>query len=207
LALDRRPNSVEVVNDPGLHERALIEARAREAARTGFKPGVLAQSDGYEEAQHAHLQDVSQAFEEGKTQGYTHGFQEAEAIGKALAVAHEAKGYDAGKADTVMIYNGAYDDGYGDARRDVRTMSLWALVRFWLNGKGAPMPSHAGKVGGINTDSSSYWKNNAEMARLQKHEPWAGFHGQTEGIDFGADDPFRSPPDPGAPKDPCSPSQ
>jgi hypothetical protein len=144
VALDRRPNSVEVVNDPGLHERALIEARAREQARTQADPKQLAQSDAYEDAQHAHLQDVAQAFEEGKSQGY-----------------------DAGKADTVMIYNGAYDDGYGDARRDVRTMSLWALVRFWLNGKGAPMPSQAGKVGGINAESSSYWKNAASVPPLQ----------------------------------------
>lgn len=80
-ALDRRPGSLETVNDEGLHAKALVEAKARAVtvetairAEIAALPADVRQKAEYYDAKLAdHRAEVFEAFERGKSEGIMRG--------------------------------------------------------------------------------------------------------------------------------------
>lgn len=179
VALDMRPNSVEVHGDPVLHEKALLEARAREqrldrsgadAARQ-LAMGMVDEATVHaalvhEEREGAHLNDVSDAFEQGKTQGWNAGaaetwehgfFPQKEALRK--------EGFDAGVEQGLVdryrmseqSYTRGYDDGVKDGNDELLRMSLWAHLKVWW--RSLMVKIEEIEVGMTNADAMPYWRN------------------------------------------------
>lgn len=136
VALDMRPNSVEVHGDPVLHEKALLEAKAREQAREMVSPQVLGQAAAYESRTEAHRQDVADSFEEGKARGYERGLEDGRAHGEQMAC--------------ITLNN----------------LSLWQLLKRWWAGQRSGDPIvPTGSVGGIDRSQLNFWLNSADVTR------------------------------------------
>jgi hypothetical protein len=239
VALDRRPNSVEVINDPVLHEKALLEARARETqidrdtgaaarqlARGMVSDQVLEGALVYEERQHAQNQDIHDAFEEGKTQGYAEGqktgYADAEhAYDKKLEQAKRMANAEAQEA-----CQAGHEAGVSETNYEWFELSFWQLLRRWWRGDLGP--AHK-----VEMDTMTVWHNGTAHTAYVMGEGDAGLDpvataeaqaNYARALDDLARDmrkPKRNPDgldpyryndpylynDPGAPKDPCSPSQ
>lgn len=160
LALDRRPNSVEIVGDPVLHERALMEAKAKEMARAGLAPAIGQAADEFDSLQAANSQAILESFEEGKAQGYQAGVEHARADIEQVKRDVWDAGHNIGDEE-------GWKRGYASGLRVYQRMSLSELILSWWRSRAwrreqLEFEKHAkGAVGGIDKTTLSWWRNNS----------------------------------------------
>lgn len=117
---DLTPKSVEVVNDPVLHAKALIEAKA--AQRTIDK-----QVEEMKASLPAELKELASELDLLTTQG-AHREEIADAYERGIA---DGKHADSKHKTFGPVWDAGYQTRMDEETRELRVLSLWALVKAW----------------------------------------------------------------------------